>query len=258
MGILKALFIAFSLYSSIPVPEFSWKEKEMKYMLCFFPWVGALIGALLFFWRYLCQRYFIGEIAYLFISAAIPLLVTGGFHADGFMDTMDALHSWQPREKKLEILKDSQLGAFSVIMLTAYGLVYLAAFSEIRQQNLFSITCAGFFLSRCLSGLSVVYFPPAKKEGMLYTLASGTQVRPVRWILGAEILLGICFMLKQSLLFGLIITIGLLLLYGYYYHRMKRELGGITGDTAGCFVLLCEGTVVVLAAILNILVHGEL
>ena len=44
MTALKALCIAFSIYSKIPVPIFDWKEKEMKYQLIFFPWVGAVIG----------------------------------------------------------------------------------------------------------------------------------------------------------------------------------------------------------------------
>ena len=47
------------------------------------------------------------------------MAVTGGFHIDGFMDTMDAFHSYKPREEKLAILKDSHIGAFAVIMLAA-------------------------------------------------------------------------------------------------------------------------------------------
>ena len=49
-----------------------------------------------------------------------PVLVTGGIHLDGFLDTADALSSWQPWEKKLEILKDSHAGAFAIIMGCAY------------------------------------------------------------------------------------------------------------------------------------------
>ena len=46
-----------------------------------------------------------------------PLLVTGGFHVDGFLDTCDALHSYQSMEKKQEILKDPHIGAFAVLSL---------------------------------------------------------------------------------------------------------------------------------------------
>ena len=46
MHIIKAMIIAFSTYSKIPMPQFEWKEEDMRYSMCFFPWVGAVIGAL--------------------------------------------------------------------------------------------------------------------------------------------------------------------------------------------------------------------
>ena len=45
MRIIKSFFIAFSMYSKIPMPQFQWKDEDMRYALCFFPWVGAVIGA---------------------------------------------------------------------------------------------------------------------------------------------------------------------------------------------------------------------
>lgn len=77
------------------------------------------------------------------ISCA-PLIITGGFHVDGFMDTMDALHSYQPRERKLEILKDSHIGAFSVIKLAEFGLIYVAALSQIVDYRALEVFCCGF------------------------------------------------------------------------------------------------------------------
>ena len=125
MHILKSIVIAFSMYSKIPMPQFEWKEEDMKHVLCFFPWIGIVIGLCLYFWRLLCDRFGIRNLCYVFIGTAIPLLLTGGFHVDGFMDTMDAFHSYQPKERKLEILKDSHIGAFAVIMLAVYGLIYI-------------------------------------------------------------------------------------------------------------------------------------
>lgn len=50
---------------------------------------------------------------------------------DGFMDTMDAFHSYQDKEKKLAILKDPHIGAFSVLML-----VYIILFMEQHMRSL--------------------------------------------------------------------------------------------------------------------------
>ena len=141
MHILKSLIIAFSIYSKIPVPQFEWKEEDMKYMLCFFPWIGAVIGGGVYLWSCLCGIFDVGEICHTLIGAAVPLVITGGFHVDGFMDTMDAFHSYRPREKKLEILKDSHIGAFAVIMLAVYGIIYIGAFSEVADPKLLKIVC---------------------------------------------------------------------------------------------------------------------
>ena len=51
MQVIKSFFIAVSMYSKIPVPQFEWKEEDMKYIFCFFPWVGALIGGCIYFWN---------------------------------------------------------------------------------------------------------------------------------------------------------------------------------------------------------------
>lgn len=245
MRIVKSFFIAFSIYSKIPVPQFEWKEEDMKYMLCFFPWIGAVIGGGIYLWNYICGNYAIGALCYTLVGSAIPLIITGGFHVDGFMDTMDAFHSYQPKEKKLEILKDSHIGAFAVIMLLTYGLIYLGAFSEIKNDITLRIVCAGFFLARCLSGISVVSFPSAKKEGMLYLFSSSAENRSVKIVLYLQGIACVTFMLLQSLYTGSIAAVIAFFTFAYYYHRCKKELGGITGDTAGYFVLICELNIMV-------------
>lgn len=254
MKILKSLVIAFSMYSRIPMPQFEWKDKDMKYMLCFFPWVGAVIGAMVYLWSYLCNRFGVGDICYVLIGTAIPILLTGGFHVDGFMDTMDAFNSYQPREKKLEILKDSHVGAFAVIMLAAYGLIYIGAFSQIGQGSLLRIMCGGFFLARCLSGIAVVTFPSAKKEGLLYMFASSSHKLIVKGALYLQTVLCIGFMVMQSVFAGIGVVCAAFFVMGYYYYRCKKELGGITGDTAGYFVLICEGSMMVCVALMRIVV----
>ena len=75
----KSIAIAFSMYSKIPMVQFEWKEEDMKHVLCFFPWIGIVIGLCLYFWRLLCDRFGIRNLCYVFIGTAIPLLLTGGF-----------------------------------------------------------------------------------------------------------------------------------------------------------------------------------
>ena len=51
---------------------------------------------------------------------------------------------------------------------------------------------------------------------------------------------------------GMIVAVVVLGVFAYYYYRSKKELGGITGDTAGYFVLLCECSMLVAAAVINV------
>ena len=256
MTVIKSLVIAFSIYSKIPVPQFAWKEEDMKYMMCFFPWIGGVIGLLLYGWCMLCRQLSIGNLCATLMCGAIPLAVSGGFHVDGFLDTMDAFHSYQPRERKLEILKDSHIGAFAVIMFALYGLVYLAAFSEIKDMRLLSVVCAGFFLARGLSGIAVFTFPKAKKEGMVNTFEESGKQKTVTVSLMLKCIACVVFMLVRGGALGGWITLAALLSFGYYYWKTKKELGGMTGDTAGYFVVICEGCMVVTAAVLQIFLLG--
>ena len=83
--------VAFAMYSKIPMPPADWEKENMKYALCFFPWVGLAVGAVsaVLFW--LLQQIGAGSMLRAAVLTAVPVLVTGGIHLDGYLDTMDAL-----------------------------------------------------------------------------------------------------------------------------------------------------------------------
>lgn len=255
MTVLKSICAAFSIFSKIPMPHFNWEEKEMRYHLIFFPWIGGVIALLLVLWQFISVRAGVGKPAFVLICAAIPLLVTGGFHVDGYMDTMDALKSYKSREEKLQILKDPHIGAFAVLMLCVLGLVYLAAVSEM-QASLLPVFACGFFLSRVLSGISVLAFPNARKDGMLHTFRSAAEGKAHRLVLAVLILEGIlCIGLMVFLnpAAGGILSAAALLTFGYYYRMSMSRFGGVTGDTAGFFVTVSETVMAVAAAVCSVI-----
>ena len=107
---LDSCLIAISMYSKIPVPQVEWTKEKMNHAMCFFPLVGAVQGCLLGLWLVIAAQFDLSVGIRFLWASAIPFLVTGGIHMDGFMDTMDAVHSYGDRTKKLEILKDPHLG----------------------------------------------------------------------------------------------------------------------------------------------------
>lgn len=249
MKLLKSMIIAFSIYSKIPVPQFAWEEEDMEYMMCFFPWIGGVIGLVFYGWLALCEKVQIGALCRACVAVAIPLIISGGFHVDGYMDTMDAFHSYQSREKKLEILKDSHIGAFAAIMLMLYYLIDLAALSEVVAGKAAFAVAAVFFLARCLSGIGVVTLKSAKKEGLLYTFASGAQKKRVRLVLYVQFTGCIALMVAVSGIYGIVAAVTGVLCFFYFKWKSYRELGGITGDTAGWYVTVCEAAAAVAVAV---------
>lgn len=249
MKLWKPFCIAFSIYSKIPVPQFAWKEEDMRYHLCFFPWIGIVIGLMEAFWFKIVPLFGVGSLCQTLVAIALPLLVTGGFHLDGFLDTMDAFHSYQEKEKKLEILKDPHIGAFSVLMLLLYYLIYGAAFAEFHFMRQIWIAGAGFALSRSLSGIAVVSFPAAKKEGMLAYFADSAQKKKVFVTLVLQAILYAGFMIWIDAAMGAITVVAAMLSFWYYNWKSKKEFGGINGDTAGYFVSLCENVMAVVIAV---------
>ncbi len=240
MHVIKGFFIAISTYSKLPVGGFEWKEEDMRYALIFFPWVGALTGLLCAGWHLLCDRAGIGSICEVLVMTAIPLLITGGIHVDGYMDTMDAVHVYGTYEKRREILSDPHIGAFSVIMLMLYGLIFVGALAEVIQRNALPAVYACFYFSRVLSGLSVLWFPKAKEGGMLFTFCSGAAKKITTVCLILQGLFCIVFWLWEAPLTGGAAALAGLIVMGWYYRFSRDKFGGVSGDTAGFFLLMEE------------------
>lgn len=243
MTFFKALCISFSIYSKIPMPHFEWKDRDMRYHMIFFPWIGIVIALLLMLWVNIAKAFMIGDIAFVLIGTAIPILVTGGFHIDGFMDMMDACKSYKPKEEKLKILEDPHIGAFAVIMLAAAGLIYIAALSQLNEEA-FLIFALGFILARALSGIAVFVFPKAKKNGMLHDEYSSAEKAFTRGIVLKALLVeaAICILIMILIdpVCGLFVSASGLAAFVYYRQKSLKEFGGITGDTAGYFVVVSE------------------
>lgn len=245
--IIKSFIVAFSIYSKIPMPRFNWDSRDMKYHLCFFPLVGGVIGGLEFFWNWLFFRYGFGSILYYCMCLSIPLLVTGGFHLDGFLDTMDAIHSYQNKEKKLEILKDPHVGAFAIISLAVYFLLALGTVFEIKTSNGIISLCSAFFLSRCLSGISVICFPKAKKDGMLAAESRGGNEKKGKivnfTVLFVQFVAAVVLLLVYTVPYGLegvFAVMAVVMAFVWFYFMSRRHFGGITGDLCGFFVSVSE------------------
>lgn len=246
MLLFRTIAVTFAQYSRIPMPRFKWKDEDMRYSMAAFPLVGAVIG-LLWLAVYGCSvRFALPVTASALLLTAVPLIVTGGFHVDGFMDVADAVSSYASREDKLRILKDPHIGAFSVIRLSIVALIYTAslivALDSERATIIIYTLSAVFALSRSLSALAVLTFRSAKNEGMLcYEATSARSGRKVNLVIIAIWIALLCAsMVITDPLTGALVICAAVLSFAWYRHLSYKEFGGISGDTAGYFVVVCE------------------
>ena len=247
---VNSFLIAFSMYSRIPVPQPDWERSSMDYVMCYFPFVGTVLGAL----AWLCfQGGRLLGLSPLLLGAvltALPLWISGGIHMDGYMDTRDALASCGDKEKKLAILKDSHTGAFAVMGCGLYLLLSFGAWCSVKPGHGLLCVCLGYTVSRTLSGLSVLCFPKAKKSGSYVTMFAkrASKGRAVLFLALLLVLEGVLLLWLGGWRGGLSAAAAAAV-FGWYYYMSRKQFGGITGDLAGYFVQLCELAVLLAMAV---------
>ena len=241
--------VAFAMYSKIPMPRADWNKENMKYTFCFFPFIGLVIGALSYFAGWLGMRFYFNPTFISVILVLIPVFVTGGIHVDGLLDTSDALSSWQERERRLEILKDSHAGAFAVITACVYFLAWYGAYSQLwMNASALKLMALGFMVSRCFSGISVMTFPKARKDGTVAEFSRKAEEITVRNVLIVYLGILLVVMVWIQPVLGSLAFVAAVLIFLYYRYKAVKYFGGITGDLAGYFLCLCEvGMAIVLA-----------
>lgn len=239
MSIINSFFIALSMYSRIPVPRVDWKKENMRYAMCFFPMIGVAIGAVMYLAGWLLDKVAVGTLFRGVVFTLIPIIITGGIHMDGFMDTMDALGSWGDREKKLEILKDSHAGAFAILGMGCYLMWSVAVWNELPAEVL-GVCGVSFVLSRALSGFSVVTFPAARNSGLLKMFQDGAQKKVVRITMCLYVAAAVIMMAVMDARAMTGAVAGAMIAFLYYVVVSRKQFGGVTGDLAGFFLETAE------------------
>lgn len=249
---LKTLILVFSMYSKIPLPNINWDKAYFKYIFCFFPVVGLFLGILIYSFGNFLFYIGVGKIMFSAVMSAVPIIFTGGIHMDGFLDTMDGINSYADKEKRLEILKDSNSGAFAIIGGIVYFLLMFGFWSEIKKEQLFFVA-VGYVFSRILSGLSVVCFKTAAKSGLVFMFSENSEKIIVRNFLMALLIFISAFLFFINIFYATAVIAASLFSFVYHYYNCYKNFGGITGDLAGYFLQICE-----LAVIGFIVISGRL
>lgn len=240
------LATAFSMYSILPMPKLGWTPSTMKYALCFFPLVGVLCGGAAWLWMWVCAAVSLGMVLFAAVLTLLPVILSGGIHLDGLIDTGDALGSHQSPQRRLEILKDSNVGAFGVIFCAAYLLLtfgFAVQFSAAPSAPL--VLCLGYVLSRGYASFSIVSLRLARNTGLAHAFADGADRKTVRAVSILWIAAATAAMILAAPLAGTAAAAAAFLWFLIFRHLCYKKFGGLTGDLVG--FLLCVTELIVLA-----------
>lgn len=248
----ETLAVSFSMYSRIPMPHIEWNGKNMRYSMAGFPLVGVVVAAVLWGVLLLFRLLAFSPVFFAAAAAAIPILITGGIHADGYCDTCDALASHGDRETRRRILKDPHVGAFGVIYTGVLLLLQFGAWHQIYEKpGLLAAALAAFVLSRVFAALAIVRFPKASASGLAATFSGFGAKGPVTAVLAVTAAAATLAAGLGSGWAGLAVPAAALLLFLGLHRMAARQFGGVTGDLAGFYVSVFETCALVLAAVLG-------
>ncbi|MBF7096873.1 adenosylcobinamide-GDP ribazoletransferase [Alkalibacter mobilis] len=235
---MKKLLVAVSFYTRIPINiKSEVSEDEFYDSMRLIPIVGLLIGAALYLLNLLLKNVD-GDIRGLTLTFAY-ILISGGLHIDGFMDSMDGLLSNRDREKVFEIMKDSRVGAFGVL-----GIIVLFALltTFLKYADPFII----------------LIMPVAGRSGAIIS-ASLTSYAKERLDLGGRFVqetklkhafISILFTVALALVFGIkyLIPVGFSIVFAFISTKwIERKIGGTTGDTIGMIIETTQAAFIISA-----------
>lgn len=222
----RGFLLAVQNLTRLPVGNVSFDAEVFGRGTAFFPLVGLLVGAVL------TGIYYGGSLIWSSpVTAALMvaggLVVTGGMHLDGFMDTLDGFGGGNA-ERRLEIMRDSRVGAFGVMGAITLLFLRFALFQSLSGSAWRLILLAPV-VSRCGVVWAIGLFPYVrpKGQGMFYKKYTGWREVVTATALTLAIGFGIggfagCFISAAS--FAIATLLGLF---------FSRRLGGLTGDTYG-------------------------
>lgn len=226
----------------------SWRAQEdsrhFAKSLMFFSVVGLLIGCICGGGVFLLSKGF-PQAVVVVAGLAFLAFISGALHLDGLADSADGLLSSRPREKCLQIMKDSRSGAMGIIVVVLVLLTKYAALTAMPKETLplafFLMPLAG----RCAILLTMASLPYARAEGGLGLLFYSGNSK-IAAAIGCTLLLSCLFVLVPGQILPVII--GFLLVTSLFNRWCKVKLGGATGDTLGA---ICELTEMIVAVSLT-------
>lgn len=253
---LRACIAAFQFLTRLPIPvQMTYTDLVFRRSVIFYPLAGGVIGLLLL----LASEglgLFLPPLPAAVLLLGLWVVLTGGLHLDGLMDTADGILSHRPREQMLEIMKDSRVGAMGVIVAVLHLLLKFALLYTLLESNQWdgATGSMGYLLlaivpiwSRWFMTVAIQGWPYARKDSGLGSFFQGiTKWHVVISLLVALFTTTIFVQFNDTTLDTAIWPVPIYFACATFMagwliaSYISRKLGGLTGDTYGALNELLE------------------
>lgn len=249
---IKNFMFTLTTFTRIPSFKVELNDKNTKYLFLFLPLIGLIIGILTYLF-YLLINLFISElIIKTLLLIVFNILITGGIHLDGFLDSMDAINSHQSKENKKRIIKDSLIGAFALISFSVLGILMFCTIYYLIKLNLVAYIVVIPMLARAFL-LIVIKNSKLEQDDLVSYFCSTTILKNsylyiiIYFIIGLLIVL----LLKLSIISYLIISVLLLIFSLLYIQYYKLHFDELNGDLCGLYICSAEVFLILITCIFN-------
>jgi adenosylcobinamide-GDP ribazoletransferase len=241
LGGVGGLWSALQFLTRLPVPRGEYKIEQAYVWL---PSVGLLLGAILALADLGLRQTALTSLEIATLLVVLLLALTGALHADGLMDTCDAVFSHATPERRLEIMRDPRAGTFGVVAIISIVALKIAAVDALTDTNGVrwqALLLAPLLGRWCISLVSSI-FPYARPTGLGAPLKTAASTRNLA--LAALVPLAACLAIQPlAAVLTALATLAALAIGRW----LVRLLPGLTGDSYGAICEVAE-TVVLLSA----------
>ena len=239
---VRLFFIALQFFTRLPIPRWigfdaGWLHQSSRY----FPAVGLVVGAAAAAVYALASLLWPPAVAVL-LSTIAGIYLTGAFHEDGFADTCDGLGGGVTKQRALEIMADSRIGAYGAIGIGLLLALKCTALSFLPAHITLASLLVAHPLSRLASTALIWKLDYVKQEGKSKPLAQRMSnaefaIAALSVLIALAIALAAGWLPLHALGSGLVAVVAAA---WWLARKFVRRLGGYTGDCLGAVQQLSE------------------
>lgn len=231
---MDGLILAFQVFTRLPINKpVDFTSENLRKALHFLPLMGLVIGGL----TGLSVGFFARKSSPVGSAAGLVLyfVLSGGLHLDGLADMADGFMANKDRDKTLEIMKDSLIGAFGTMVLILYFICKFALYSQSSANIILKLALVSF-LSRLTVLLTIKEGPLAKDEGFGARMHQAIKDQKSIYVLCLLAYLALIALDYRALIPIAMANLARVLVEG----MAKSKIGGLTGDIYGALIEINE------------------